>query len=333
MMMALLIVMVIFSMGPVFAENVLPEPVLIASVNSGDNEQAEPVFTPGLWLPGFNVVGSYLWQFEVEDESESADLAPIAAFANAAQSDVSRGIPPTIRNNTYFIESVRLTNLAQESLEDGDYDESTRYAAEAIRYARLSDEYVALQLKIKEADDVMATAKARLDWAASIDAVWRYPTEYKQAQTSFDTATIARSAENWDRTIEAARRVMTVLASLQEAPPTPPPPSPVVLEEVVPAAPPPSRPVVEDTAPVLPARYRVRPWNVSKDCFWNIAGRNWAYSDPTKWKLLYNANKLKLPQPNNPNMLPPGTILDIPSIQGEVRQGIWDATLTYTPIR
>jgi nucleoid-associated protein YgaU len=83
----------------------------------------------------------------------------------------------------------------------------------------------------------------------------------------------------------------------------------------------------------LPATYTVRPWAVSKDCFWNIAGFPWVYGDPHQWRLLYNANKSKLPDPNNPDSLEPGTVLDIPSIKGELRQGAWDSGRTYEPIR
>jgi hypothetical protein len=54
-----------------------------------------------------------------------------------------------LRNNQYFTESVKFTNLAQLSYEEGDYDLSTWYSTEAIRYAELSDTYVALQLRIK----------------------------------------------------------------------------------------------------------------------------------------------------------------------------------------
>jgi len=83
----------------------------------------------------------------------------------------------------------------------------------------------------------------------------------------------------------------------------------------------------------LPATYTVRPWSVSKDCFWNIAGFPWVYGNPHQWRLLYNANKSKLPNPNNPNVIEPGTVLDIPSIKGEVRQGAWESGRTYEPIR
>jgi nucleoid-associated protein YgaU len=83
----------------------------------------------------------------------------------------------------------------------------------------------------------------------------------------------------------------------------------------------------------FPATYTVRPWAVSKDCFWNIAGFPWVYGDPHQWKLIYNANKSKLPDPNNPDSLEPGTVLGIPSIKGEVRQGAWESGKTYEALK
>jgi nucleoid-associated protein YgaU len=91
-------------------------------------------------------------------------------------------------------------------------------------------------------------------------------------------------------------------------------------------------PAPVETPALLPASYTVRPWAVSKDCFWNIAGRSWVYGDPYKWRLLYNANKSKLPDPNNPDLIEPDMVLDIPSLQGEGREGAWDADKTYPPL-
>jgi hypothetical protein len=149
----------------------------------------------------------------------------------------------SLRNNQYFAESLRLSNLARLSFEYGDYDASVNYAEEALRYARLSDEYVALRLK---------------------------------------------------ETNEA---------------------------------------IVKGTGDVLPAQYTVRPWASSGDWFWNIAGRDWVYGDPRQWRLIYNANKAKLSDPNNPNLIKPGMVLDIPSLRDEVRQGMWTADGTYNPLR
>jgi len=83
----------------------------------------------------------------------------------------------------------------------------------------------------------------------------------------------------------------------------------------------------------LPASYTVRAWSVSHDCFWNIAGRPWVYGNSHQWRVLYNANKAKLPNPNNPNLIEPGIVLDIPSLKGEIRQGAWDGSKTYKPLQ
>jgi len=74
--------------------------------------------------------------------------------------------------------------------------------------------------------------------------------------------------------------------------------------------------------PVLPAQYRVKTWNRTRDCLWNIAAKKEIYGDPFKWRILYNANRQKLTRPGNPNLIEPGMILDIPSINGEIRSGI-----------
>lgn len=218
-------------------------------------------------------------------------------------------VPLPLSENQYLLESLRLTALARESYEEGDYDASRDFAKEALRYARLSDEYVGLRLKIREADQAIAAAESRLEWAAAADAPQNHPKEYALANVHYQIARTARGDEDWDEAIAAANRVLLTLAALDPD-------------------------IDTDTAPAegrgaLPARYTVRPWNVSRDCLWNIAARPWAYGDSSQWRVLYNANKDKLPNPNNPNVIEPGTVLDIPSIHGEVRRGIWDPNRSY----
>ena len=154
-------------------------------------------------------------------------------------------IPHNIRNNEYLLESQRLVRLAEEAYLNADYDTSIELANEAIYYAQLSDEFVALQFKIMAANDGITVSEG-------------------------------------------------------------------------PAS--------------LPASYTVQSWTDFKDCFWNIAGRPWVYGDPHRWRTLYNANRSRLPEPDNPNLLEPGIVLDIPNIQGEVRQGSWDSNRTYSPL-
>jgi nucleoid-associated protein YgaU len=242
--------------------------------------------------------------------SDTADIvSPDADTADIASSDTSdvdspdtpdaaspsitaSEIPDTIRNNHFYLESLRLTELAQAAYGKGDYDASSEYAREAIRYAELSDEYVALQLIIKEAHDSIAAAKKRVDWAVSSGTDKQYPAEYEEARGHYEAGLSALAGEDWEGAIDSAYKVINVLAFTQPD-------------------------------GVLPARYTVRAWATSDDCLWNIAGRPWAYGDPYKWQIIYNANKSKFPEPDNPNLIVPGMVLDIPSISGETRQGMY----------
>jgi nucleoid-associated protein YgaU len=154
---------------------------------------------------------------------------------------------------------------------------------------------------MKRADEMIVEAKNRLDWAASVGAEQTYRQQYNDAKVAYGEAVNARGAESWDTAFSFAQKVLVLLKD------------------------------VKDTAP-LPARYTVRPWAETKDCFWNIAGYPFVYGDPTKWTLLYEANKTKLRRPDNPNLIHPGLVLDIPSLRGESREGLWVKGRAYAPL-
>ncbi|MCL2801137.1 MAG: metallophosphoesterase [Treponema sp.] len=79
----------------------------------------------------------------------------------------------------------------------------------------------------------------------------------------------------------------------------------------------------------LPSQYTVRPWSSTGDSLSTIAGYPWVYGDPSRWRTLYDANRSAMPDPNNPHLILPGMILQIPSIRGETREGMWDPNKTY----
>jgi len=232
-----------------------------------------------------------------EDPAVAEQKAPSSA-GQAAPS----GKAPSDGNyeNEYLQESGRLAELAEESFDEGDYDASAKYADEAALSAKQSDVYVAI-----------ATAKRYIDQAVSSGVSKRFSPEYREAENWYSQSLSARDKEEWDAAIASARMVVELLEGLDASAPATPQPQPGV----------------------LPATYTVREWAVSKDCFWNIAGFPWVYGDPHKWRVLYNANKSKLPNPNNPNRIEPGTVLDIPSIKGEVRQGAWESGRSYEPLK
>ena len=192
-------------------------------------------------------------------------------------------------NNEYLLENIRLIALAEERYNLGFYDDAFEYAQEAIRYARLSDEYVALHLRIRDTDNAISSARFRLDWARRVGAPTRYTATYERAQDTFANALAAREREEWDPARNLALRVIEIL---------------------------------EDVTTVLPAQFLVRTWAATRDCLWNIAALPEVYGDPTRWPILYQANRHRMPRPGDPDLILPGMILDIPSIAGEIRYGI-----------
>jgi len=231
-------------------------------------------------------------------QQEALDLnLTLPLFYSVPYFAVSAGedsyIPEGILNNEFYTESLRLSKLAHETYEIGDYDASTGFAQEAIRFAQLSDEFVAVQL--------IAEAKRLLDWADKNNIVKRYPLDYKEGKFYYESSVEFHSVEDWNEAISSATKSINIFAALEKGQPVP----------------------VTTTSKGLPKQYTVRTWQREKDCLWNISGYSWVYGDPTKWRLLYNANKSKMPDPNNPDLIEPGMVIDIPSIKGEAREGMW----------
>jgi hypothetical protein len=154
------------------------------------------------------------------------------------------------------------------------------------------------QQLIQDANDAIAGAKERLEWARSVNAPTNFPENYAQADEAYTNGETALAEENWDDAIISAGAVIEALA------------------------------VVEERAP-LPSQYTVRTWADQRDCLWNIAGYPWVYNDPWQWRRLYEANRDKLPNASNADEIEIGTVIDIPSMRDEVRQGMWDEAKEY----
>jgi nucleoid-associated protein YgaU len=143
---------------------------------------------------------------------------------------------------------------------------------------------------MRGADEALLAAQERLEWAASIGGDRWNANEYRLAQRVFREARTARSRGNFEDAQERAARVLSILAVMQP----------------------------------LPAQYLVSTWSAMRDCLWNIAAQPQIYGDPLKWTVIFEANRDRLSNPDNPDLIHPGMLLDIPSIRGEMRSGVWD---------
>jgi LysM repeat protein len=72
----------------------------------------------------------------------------------------------------------------------------------------------------------------------------------------------------------------------------------------------------------LPGQYVIQPG----DTFRAIAARAGIYWNETLWSGIYSANRDKI---TDPDLIRPGTVLTIPPLRGETREGMWEASRYY----
>ncbi len=205
-------------------------------------------------------------------------------------------------DNEYQVKSREYSELAKEAFDKGDYDSAIEYSKLAEDYAQKSYDYIQMMLARTEAEDAMNKARTRLKWAKDNNASEFHPDQLAIAEEALDAGIIAFDNENYDVAVVCAKKVLDALG--------------VVTGD-------------ESGFRVLPSEYKVRTWRGVRDCLWNIAKNPAVYNDPYKWRILYKANKDRLPDPNNPNWLEPGIILRIPSLKCENRKGQYDHEAVY----
>lgn len=201
-------------------------------------------------------------------------------------------------DNPYYQKSLELQSMATTAFDEGDYDAATEYATQAQENARLSDQYVAGMVAMKSANDAIAEAQQRYDWATGVNAAERFPDDYAGATTELQAARDAYTAEQFDEAVVHAYAVDAYLSGV----------------------------TAQET---LPAYFVVRDIPARRDCLWRIAELPFIYNDPYQWPKLYKANRETFPDPNNPDLILPGMKLIIPSIRGELRDGVWTEGQKY----
>jgi nucleoid-associated protein YgaU len=201
----------------------------------------------------------------------------------------------SLQDNEYYRKMVELKRQSETAFEDGDYAEAKRLAEEASGYKELSDQWIATQLAAYRARSALVRLKdmlIRYDRPALRE---QYPEELTEARALYDQAYAEfYDEEAYETSLATSRRGMNILSAIDYV-----------------------------ATGSLPAAYRVRLIPGNRDCLWNIAGYEFVYGDPFSWRLLYEENKEKLPEPDNPHLIHPDMILTIPEREGEHRSGTW----------
>lgn len=197
-----------------------------------------------------------------------------------------------LAQNQFYTRSIEFGAAARTAFEEGNYDRAAELANLAAESATLSDEYVATILAMKAAGDAIESAQTRYAWAESVQAARRYAAAFAGAGEGIANAWTLYDSSLWAEARAAAERAEALLSGIRGDDP-------------------------------LPALFLVRKRPGNEDCLWNIAALPSVYNDPHKWPHLYRANKGQFPQPANPDLIVPGMTIVIPSIAGEVREGLW----------
>lgn len=202
------------------------------------------------------------------------------------------------KDNTYQKLADEYTKKAEDALDAGEYDLSVEYAIKAEENAALSKAFIESMLARQNAEEQLALAEKKLNWAKGIQADKNFPMAYSTSEQAYNNAKEAYDREDFVSAENYARQAIAALEGVREVTP-------------------------------LPQFYVVRPWAETKDCYWNISGRKYVYNNPLLWENLYQKNKDKMPKPNDPNLILPGMKMEIPSLTGEYREGTYNPNKDY----
>ena len=199
----------------------------------------------------------------------------------------------SLYDNEYYKKSVEYQKMAENSLEEGEYDKSYEYAVKSREFAALSRAYIAEMAKAYRARTSLEYAKERIELARRINLGSNDPDTYNTAFGFFQDSKTDFDGKKYDESLEKSQKVIELLKDIKGG------------------------------MKMLPAFYEVILNPAARDCFWRIAGYDFVYGDPWKWRVLYEANKNVIEDPDNPNLIQPGQVFRIPSIKGELREGTY----------
>jgi len=204
----------------------------------------------------------------------------------------------SLLDNPDYKKAIELQQLAKDAHAIGDYDKAYEYSEEAKIYIARSNAYIAQKILWYKANGWLKNARSRVAYFQSSGINPEYQQAYEQALASLEAAEKSFTEDQYEDSIEFSKEVLTLLAEAK-------------------------------SGTLLPKYYKVRLIPEARDCLNKIAGYPFIYNDRTKWRLLYEANKSKLKYRDNPHLIFPGQVFEIPSIEGEKRSGEYNPKANY----
>lgn len=241
-----------------------------------------------------------------------------------------------IFENEFYLKSLEYRQMADKAYADGDYEQAYSFALKAEEYAGLSDQYIAKMKAMYQANAKLSAAQRRIDYANAIKLVSFHPSLYEEAVQTFASAEELYKNENYEEALAQAQAVIDLLVGITpqgtKIAQEPEGDSSTTSSNTASSSSATSNTNVAPIVQLLPKYYTVRLIPERRDCFHRIAEYAFVYADPYKWEILYNKNKHLLVDPNNPHLIHPGQVFEIPSIKGESRDGMYDPEIDYPSI-
>ncbi|MFW5797463.1 MAG: hypothetical protein ACOCXE_03015 [Spirochaetota bacterium] len=202
-----------------------------------------------------------------------------------------------LTDNPHYEEAQELRRQAEQAIDEGEYDRAVELSEEARELTQRAREWAQERLLRYQANSWRNRAEERMKSAERVDAKERFSDEWENASEFFEESVTAFENEEYEESIQASRNVLSALRAVR---------------------------AVGPSDEVKPRYYVVRLIRDRRDCFWRIAEYEFVYDDPWEWRTLYEENEDKIPDPDNPDLILPGTVLRIPSIDDETRRGTWN---------
>lgn len=230
-------------------------------------------------------------------------------------------------NNRFYREAEQVKQQSRNALDNGNFALSINLAQRSRELSALAYEYA------EELYFAFVARAARLRAGNKLDFINRSTAEYTEAEQIgiedsrgfYRDGTILFDEEQYEL---GALSFLSVTAVLKEVGVQAEQEYIVQVEPSKDIAPEPPEPApVDPPAQVLPRFYRVRLIIEDRDSFSKISAYPFVYGRYQDWPTLYEKNKDKIVDSENPNLIHPGQLFEIPSLRGEVREGEWQPPL------
>jgi len=222
-----------------------------------------------------------------------------------------------LRKNEHYLKAIELQKKAEQALAAGDYDKAYEYSEEAKKQTKLAADLYALLVQKYRANSLLQQVSDRIASVKNMGITDEFRETFETALSDYEDAKTAFNEGDYELSMDYSRKVLSALVGYTRPAAVEIAEAEEAEEEAEAEAP------EEEERAVLPKYYRVRLIPGRRDCFWRIAEYDFVYGDPFKWRILYRANKEKLKYPDNPDLIFPGQVFEIPELEGEVREGEW----------